>query len=269
MASPPQRRFTVPHTFFTDPVRAASGPGKTCKTAAKSAAKARPSARTIKTAPLSTATSTKASVLESKAVGTVLNNPEIASTSETACFLGLAAELRCMIYNHLWTQDIDVCIISAGLDPPSTPIHPIFHVNRQIREEAIDRIHKDQNVTLHLHAAVYDLDFRKLLTVLRKLGNKYFRRDGGMLLHVSLGVRSKDLHAAIPEPESLGKMLGFMRKYDLEWECKVIGYKGCSLNDAQARLETIGGSMRSDPWAFKKVSCMTDAILRVPRWQGT
>lgn len=169
-----------------------------------------------------------------------------------------------MIYNHLWTQDVDVRIMSADLDLPSMPIHPIFNVNRQIREEAIDRLHKDQSVTLHLHTVVDDFEFGKLLTVLRKLGNKYFKRDGGMLLHVNLSTGGANQQGASAEPESLGKMLASMRKYDLEWECKVPDWDNILRFDSLHRVIDLRDEV-TDVWAYERLSRVVDAVHEASR----
>jgi hypothetical protein len=126
-----------------------------------------------------------------------------------------------MIFEYLWTPIVNVCIMSSRLSPPYA-IHPIFHVNRQIRSEAIDSLKRNKSLSFALHASTDDVDFRQMETVLKNLNNKsnYFNEsgDGKKTLEVNLHLHFRNAHRQTLAPGGFADFIACLRKLGLEAE---------------------------------------------------
>ena len=133
----------------------------------------------------------------SKAAQLDTDNSDAASTSTSACFLGIPMELRYIIYGYLWAPNVDVYI-----DPPSfrlhNIVHPILHTNSQIRSEAVDSIRRDQTVTVCIHANADDLDLRSTTSVLKKRDFNFFKKNDDRKIVLRAHIRST--HTAVSQP---------------------------------------------------------------------
>jgi hypothetical protein len=133
----------------------------------------------------------------SKAAQLDTDDSDAASTSTSASFLGIPMELRYIIYGYLWAPNVDVYI-----DPPSfrlhNIVHPILHINSQIRSEAVDSIRRDQTVTVCIHANADDLDLRSTTSVLKKLDFNFLKKNDDRKIVLRAHIRST--HMAVSQP---------------------------------------------------------------------
>jgi hypothetical protein len=207
------------HVFFTRHPDAASGPADKLAIQPERAQN-NITAATLELANAGLASSATTSL--SHAAQLDMDNPEIASNSSTACFLGIPTEVHCMIFDYLWTPTVNICITSPRLSPPYA-IHPIFHVNRQIRSEAIDSLKRNKSSTFALHASTDDVDFHQMATLLKNLNNNksnYFKEsgDGKKTLEVNLHLHFLDAYRQTFAPGGFANFIACLRKLGLEAE---------------------------------------------------
>lgn len=169
-----------------------------------------------------TQTSSQETITSAKAIDTPTETArsipaiEIASTSSTACFLGIATEVRCMIYNHLWTKNVDVCMMHKDIRARS-PIHPIFQTNRQVRLEAADSLNKDSSVTLHLYAVVENFWLPESHEIAQEAGYQVLQQWWQKTAACAIQNMREDILALHIEPGTLGKMFAFMKNNGIAW----------------------------------------------------
>jgi hypothetical protein len=221
-APPPPLRTTVPHIFLTHhkndipapagkiaPVSKKSPPVQYKKSYTKTAA--------VTPQPAQAGLASSATTGQSHAAQPDIDNPEVPSNSSTASFLGLPTEVHCMIFEHLWTPIVSICIMSPRFPPPYA-IHPIFHVNRQIRSEAIDSLKRNKSLTFAFHAATDDDDFRKIVSVLEDLDKnaKYFEGSGKKTPQVDLHLHFRDAYRPVRAPGGFVEFVACLAKLGLE-----------------------------------------------------
>lgn len=203
LRSPP-RTTTVPLAFFTAYMDATSEPTFEPVPGSRSTAHSPVHFRNTQTEVAVVAPElapagfdSSATTDNSRAAQLVIDNPGDASTSTSACFLGIPIELRYTIYGYLWAPNVDVFIDPRNPLHPNG-VHPIFHINSQTRLEAIDSIRKDQMPTVRFHINAEDLDLRKTTSVLKKLDFKYLKTSNDR--EVVLRVHINTPNVALSEP---------------------------------------------------------------------
>lgn len=140
--------------------------------------------------------------------------------------LSIPPELRYIIYDYSVEPGHVVSLAPGHAAGKST--NPIFLLNRNVRKEAEDNLVRKGLVSINYYAnirvTVQDLDFRKLMAMLKKLGPANFVLNGPKKLFVDLTMSdlTKQAHGVDLDAEKLGKMLAFLDKHGVEWKCKMV-----------------------------------------------
>jgi hypothetical protein len=226
-APPPPLRTTVPHVFLTRHHKDGfSGPADKLAPVSKRHPPVQPknsqnNIAAVTPEPARAGLASSATTGHPHADQRDIDNPEDASNSSTACFLGIPTEVHCMIFEYLWTPIVNICIMSSRPSPPY-PIHPIFHVNRQIRSEAIDCLRRSKHLTVAFHASTDDVDFYKMASVLEDLddrGNHFeVNGDGKKTLQVNLHLHFRDAYRKTRSPSGFGEFIACLSKLGFEAE---------------------------------------------------
>ena len=154
-----------------------------------------------------------------------------------------------MIFEYLWTPIVNICIMSSRPSPPY-PIHPIFHVNRQIRSEAIDCLRRSKHLTVAFHASTDDDNFYKMASVLEDLddrGNHFeVNGDGKKTLQVNLHLHFRDAYRKTRSPGGFGEFIACLAKlgFEAEYEYSFTDRDGLERLGDFARLMIVNRILR-------------------------
>jgi len=224
-APPPPLRTTVPHVFLTRHTNGKSRPARKLAPISKRSPPVlskdvHATIAAVIRQPAQVGSASSATTGHSHATQLDIVNPEVASNSSTACFLDIPPEVHCMIFDYLWTPIINICIMSARLSRTPCVIHPIFHVNHQIRLEATDSLKRNKSLTIALHASTDDVDFRKMASLLGDLDSKgdYFEEggEGRKTLEVNLHLHFRDAYRQTRAPGGFAEFIACLAKLGLE-----------------------------------------------------